>query len=120
MVIRSQQMDRLAVTAGEDFFARADKHIQRCFPGTWSTQDRGTRIRLAVERGQAYGLRSEWAVMRYVDLTAAIGTGFERMPEYATIAEVLVDPALNERSKISRVYAMVNEIDPALNRERPG
>lgn len=119
MIIRRQQLEQLTTVAAEHFLARANAHIQRCFPGKLPPERRDANLREWIVRGQSYGLQSEWALIRYVDLSIALGEGFEERPEYAGVADILRNPDLNERSKISQAYTLVNDaVPPENNRER--
>ena len=111
MVIRSRQLAQFGTVAMESFIARATDHCQRCFPDRLSAESCRAHVLECISVGQSYGLESEWAVIRYIDLTLALGKGFEQMSEYAAVAEVLRNSGLNERSKVTRAYAIVNNAD---------
>ena len=94
LVIREQQIHVLRAARRRDFEERTTRYVQRQFPtrcttlGDTATQD---QVHTAVGRALDYGLSAEADVLRYVNLTFALGLDFDRSGQYPWVEPILAD-----------------------------
>jgi hypothetical protein len=105
--LRERFLDRLL-----DYLEEVDSgRIAALPPGAWRS-----RIRRAVEQARAYGIDTEDEAAEFVELTLALGDGFESAPGYRWAALILNDPALTGGEKLEALQdrlALEEEIRPS-------
>ncbi|HSU14585.1 hypothetical protein [Longimicrobium sp.] len=95
-MIRNAQMDALAEAAFEHYLVA---HLRRHFAGPLEGCGEASLralVRRALRRAAAYGVSSRAGLCRYVDLSVALGEGFEDGPEHAWAAEILAGPGTGD------------------------
>lgn len=116
MIIRPGQVALLSNALDRDFRARVRQHIEDCFPDLWARLPGDARDRFiddAFERARRHRLRSEWELVRYLDLVACFGMDFESLPAMSNVNRILSDADLNARTRLNAVYAEVHDMGPS-------
>lgn len=88
--------DRVRTIWSEPFKGQSDEELRQCVAG-WIT------------RGKNYGLRSEHALVCYIDSTCAMGNGFEERENCRWAREILTDARMSPELKAIRLWARVRQ-----------
>lgn len=97
LVIRDEQLARLAEEGRRRFIAAMVAHLRRHFHGElWAVGDEelAARAAQACDRAAAYGIRSERDVCRFLNLAAKFGWDFDRSPETSWMRAMLTDTSI--------------------------
>lgn len=109
--LRPTSLQTLEDARLEAFLARACDHAAKHFPDI--ADDLGAAglermARLAVGRGNLYGVGGERHVLQLMDLMLLLGEDFDiSLPESAQIQRVLADEALDADTRLARVHDML-------------
>jgi hypothetical protein len=104
--IREEQLAALSGDAGDDYASRVLVHLRTLYPEFYYRRDEVKLrefVRESVSRADGYGLRDEFAVIRYIDYRVLLGMEFDALPEYVWIKRILSDGGRSELQRIKDV-----------------
>ncbi|MFP2908328.1 hypothetical protein ACLESD_25405 [Pyxidicoccus sp. 3LFB2] len=107
--IRREQLDVLALTRREAFIDRLVVQLRK----HWASECAGLedallreRIGAAIDRAAKYELRAGVEVARYVNVTMALGPGFDEDPRYPWARAILEEEAFTPEKKLERLCTL--------------
>jgi len=108
--IRKEQAESLSRKAQEGFECRVRAHLRRVFRRQCE-QIGEPAVRESIRRGikvaGTYGVKTEYDVVRFIDLEYILCEGFDINPEMPWTAGILNDEDLTPAQKLDRLYERV-------------
>ncbi|MDB6121146.1 MAG: uncharacterized protein JWQ71_139 [Pedosphaera sp.] len=112
LVIREEQYKAFAQYVVKGFEDRVVIHLKQVWPDDCKrVGERGLReaIRKSFESCEKYGIKAEYDVVRFVDLTFILCQGFDTNPRLAWAARLLNDKELSPRAKMDKLWEMTEK-----------
>lgn len=116
MIIREGQIEALAESKRNDFIERLMKHFAAEWPEDAAELGGELRgfIEAGIEAAEGYGLDTEDAVARFVNLWFVWGEAFEQEPEHKWAKEILED---EDRAGHIKILQLIHETNVRLEQE---
>lgn len=108
LLIREAQMDQFRREVREQFIDRASRTVAAHWPAVArDTAPAGLRalVARALAAGEMLGFLTETQALRFVNLTVALGEGFETQPRCSWARPILTNTALSPDSKLDLLFA---------------
>jgi hypothetical protein len=105
LIVRSSQLKLLVPRLQEQFI----KRIGSCYAALWpaqTTQLGGSYqsfLLASIERARSFGIQTEGAIARFINLYFVWGPCFENRPEHAWAAKILRNPAFDGTQKVNEL-----------------
>jgi len=113
LTIRKQQLQVFEQHALAHFEERALAHLRSAIPVDYArvgeTAARHS-IRSALRKSKLYGFTNEFEVLTFLNLMYLVGLDFDEDPAHPWARDILTDPRLGTRVKISRLLARVKRL----------
>jgi len=107
--LRKEQIDSLGRDLEERFAADAIEHLCRYFePQCGDLDELRAVVHRTIERGHRYGLRSDRALLRLLNVTMVLGEDFDEVEQFRWAAEYLLDSAVPDAEE--RVALLSSEV----------
>jgi len=105
LVIRGEQMRVLVAPMRERFVDVLQSGFATLWPAQTAQLGSACRsfLNSSIDRATSYGIRTEQAIARFINLYFVWGPNFDSRPEHAWAVKVLKDPAFDGTRKVDEL-----------------